>query len=125
VAENVVAAGYDAVAHNRSPEPVEALADRRRLARDGRGHRPAGHRRRRVGVVRRRRPPRRLGDGQVWIDMSTIEPGTTERFAADVADAGAEMLDAPVSGGEESAVGGRSRSRSTVTPWSSTRSARA
>jgi 3-hydroxyisobutyrate dehydrogenase-like beta-hydroxyacid dehydrogenase len=38
--------------------------------------------------------------------MSTIAPGATERFADDVDDRGAAMLDAPISGGEGGAIDG-------------------
>ncbi len=42
--------------------------------------------------------------GAVVVDMSTISPVATRRFAAELATRGAEMLDAPVSGGEVGAV---------------------
>jgi 2-hydroxy-3-oxopropionate reductase len=42
--------------------------------------------------------------GSVVVDMSTISPVATRRFAAELARRGAEMLDAPVSGGEVGAV---------------------
>jgi len=44
--------------------------------------------------------------GSVVVDMSTISPVATRRFAAELAKRGAEMLDAPVSGGEVGAVNG-------------------
>ena len=37
-------------------------------------------------------------EGLVWLEMSTIGPIAARRFAARVADAGVEMLDAPISG---------------------------
>lgn len=37
-------------------------------------------------------------EGLVWLEMSTIGPTAARRFAARAADAGVEMLDAPVSG---------------------------
>jgi 3-hydroxyisobutyrate dehydrogenase-like beta-hydroxyacid dehydrogenase len=37
-------------------------------------------------------------DGLVWLEMSTIGPTAARRFAARAADAGIQMLDAPVSG---------------------------
>lgn len=43
---------------------------------------------------------------QVLIDMSTIDPGTTERVAERAAAAGARMLDAPVSGAPPKAADG-------------------
>jgi len=42
--------------------------------------------------------------GQVVVDMSTISPVDTRRFAKDLAAKGVEMLDAPVSGGEVGAI---------------------
>lgn len=39
-----------------------------------------------------------LEPGSVWADMSTISPEASRRIAAKVAEAGAAMLDAPVSG---------------------------
>jgi 2-hydroxy-3-oxopropionate reductase len=44
--------------------------------------------------------------GWVHVDMSTIAPGTTRRIAAALAERGAAMLDAPVSGGSVAAEGG-------------------
>jgi len=42
--------------------------------------------------------------GAVVVDMSTISPDATRRFAAELGKRGADMLDAPVSGGEVGAV---------------------
>jgi 3-hydroxyisobutyrate dehydrogenase-like beta-hydroxyacid dehydrogenase len=39
-----------------------------------------------------------LAPGKVYIDMSTVSPGASRGLAARVAETGAEMLDAPVSG---------------------------
>jgi 2-hydroxy-3-oxopropionate reductase len=47
-----------------------------------------------------------LSDGALVIDMSTISPIATRRFASQLSDAGAAMLDAPVSGGEKGAIDG-------------------
>ena len=47
-----------------------------------------------------------LRPGMVVIDMSTIDPGTTRRIAAEVTRAGAAMLDAPVSGSSTGAADG-------------------
>jgi 2-hydroxy-3-oxopropionate reductase len=44
--------------------------------------------------------------GSVVVDMSTISPVATRRFAAELAKKGVEMLDAPVSGGEAGAIAG-------------------
>ncbi len=45
-------------------------------------------------------------EGLLHIDMSTISPAVTRAIAARYGEAGIEMLDAPVSGGEQGAVGG-------------------
>ena len=52
------------------------------------------------GIVQGARP------GCVVVDMSTISPSTTRRIAAELADKGVYLLDAPVSGGEQGAVSG-------------------
>jgi len=44
--------------------------------------------------------------GLVHIDMSTISPQVTRRIAGRLAEAGVEMLDAPVSGGQQGAIEG-------------------
>lgn len=45
-----------------------------------------------------------LRPGSVIVDMSTIAPSATRALAAEIARRGAEMLDAPVSGGETGAI---------------------
>ena len=52
------------------------------------------------GVVQGAKP------GSVVVDMSTISPSATRRFAADLAARGMAMLDAPVSGGDVGAING-------------------
>lgn len=47
-----------------------------------------------------------LEKGTIIVDMSTISPAAAMRFAADLRGRGCEMLDAPVSGGEEGAKRG-------------------
>ncbi len=47
-----------------------------------------------------------LKPGSIVIDMSTISPSATVRFARRLAEKGCEMLDAPVSGGEPGAQAG-------------------
>ncbi len=42
--------------------------------------------------------------GSVVVDMSTISPAATRRFAEELKKRGADMLDAPVSGGEVGAI---------------------
>jgi 2-hydroxy-3-oxopropionate reductase len=50
------------------------------------------------GLIPRVRP------GQIVVDMSTISPADTRRFASALEVKGVEMLDAPVSGGEAGAI---------------------
>jgi len=47
-----------------------------------------------------------MESGSVLIDMSTISPAATREIAAQLAERGIEMLDAPVSGGSEGAKQG-------------------
>ena len=47
-----------------------------------------------------------VSKGQVVIDMSTVSPAATASFAQRLKDLGAEMLDAPVTGGEKGAIEG-------------------
>lgn len=44
--------------------------------------------------------------GQVFIDMSSINPVASKEIAVELAEIGVEMLDAPVSGGEPKAIDG-------------------
>lgn len=115
MAENVLDAGYEVVAYNRSPEPVAELAEQGATAADSAA--AVGET---ADVVITVLPDTdavesvlyedglldALGSGQVYVDMSTIAPGPTERFAADVGEQGAAMLDAPISGGESGAIEG-------------------
>jgi 3-hydroxyisobutyrate dehydrogenase-like beta-hydroxyacid dehydrogenase len=39
-----------------------------------------------------------LGEGKIYIDMSTVNPAASRKLAAQVAEKGARMLDSPVSG---------------------------
>jgi 2-hydroxy-3-oxopropionate reductase len=114
MAENTLAAGYDVVAHNRSPEPVEELAEQGATPADT----PAAVAEAAdvtITVLPDTEAVRTvltgedgilegLSEGDVYVDMSTIAPGATEEFAELVADEGASMLDAPISGGEEGAI---------------------
>ncbi|MEK6324530.1 MAG: NAD(P)-dependent oxidoreductase [Acidobacteriota bacterium] len=47
-----------------------------------------------------------LKEGQILIDMSSISPAATQRFATRLRDKKVEMLDAPVTGGEKGAIEG-------------------
>jgi len=48
-----------------------------------------------------------LGEGKVYVDMSSISPDASRRLAGQVAAAGATMLDAPVSGSVSTLEGGQ------------------
>ena len=114
MAKNLVDAGYDVVGHNRSQEPVDDLDDYGgRAAEDATD---AVERSDIVvtclpdsavvdSVVREEIMPG-LSEGMVLIDMSTISPTVTEDLAADLAEMGVDMLDAPISGGEQGAIDG-------------------
>lgn len=47
-----------------------------------------------------------IGPGKLVVDMSTISPQATMALAANLAEKGAHMLDAPISGGSEGAAAG-------------------
>lgn len=114
MATNLLKAGYPLVAHNRSRAPVkelvalgaqEAFSPQEVASRSdviitmlpdtpdvelvalGEG-----------GIIEGIRP------GSVYIDMSTISPVATRRIAEEFRKKGAEMLDAPVSGGQVGAI---------------------
>lgn len=44
--------------------------------------------------------------GQIYIDMSSIDPSVTQKIAKRLGEKGVQCLDAPVSGGEPSAIKG-------------------
>ncbi len=114
MARNLISAGYPLIVWNRSRSGIEAL-----IAADATA---AGNAREVAersdavitvvgyaedveqialgpsGVIEGAHP------GLVHIDMSTIAPDVTRRIAARLAEAGIEMLDAPVSGGEQGAI---------------------
>jgi 2-hydroxy-3-oxopropionate reductase len=116
MAANLIDAGYDVVGYNRSPEPVDELV--------GQGGERADSPQEiadRTDVVITCLPDSPvveeiihgedgvlagLSEGTTVIDMSTISPTVTETLAADIAEQDANMLDAPISGGEEGAIEG-------------------
>ena len=116
MARNLLRAGYRLTVWNRSRPGIEALlAEGAQEATDARsvaeasavvitmvGDSP--------DVEEVTLGPRGLIDGAhsglVHIDMSTISPETTRRIAVRLAEAGIDMLDAPVSGGEQGAING-------------------
>jgi len=116
MARNLLRAGYPLVAHNRSRGPVEELA--------AEGAQPAfspAEVATQVETVITCLPDspdvesvalgaggiaEGIGQGSIYVDMSTISPVTTRKIANVLAEKGAQMLDAPVSGGEEGAING-------------------
>ena len=114
MAGHLIKAGFPVVAHNRSRGKVDELA--------AQGAKPAGSPvevARQATVVITMLPDTPdvehvltaadgvlagIQKGALVIDMSSISPVATERLAKMVADKGASMLDAPVSGGEVGAI---------------------
>ena len=120
MAKNLVDAEYSVIGHNRSDEPIEELVE---YGGDG-GDSPADVAER-SDVVLLCLPDSPdvenviLGEGEegdpvidgvsegtTVIDHSTISPTVTETVAERLADTGATLLDAPISGGEEGAIEG-------------------
>ena len=116
MAENLVDAGYDVVGYNRSTEPMERLAEYGGERADSAADAAA-----RADVLITCLPDSEvvtevmhqdggilegIEAGSVVIDMSTISPTVTEELAAELAERDVEMLDAPISGGEEGAIDG-------------------
>ncbi len=116
MAANLVRAGLDLVVHSRSPAPVDELV----AAGARRAETPAEVAAAADVVITmlpdtpdvelvlfgRRGVSDGLRAGSLVIDTSTIEPTATRRFAERLAERGAAMLDAPVSGGERGAIDG-------------------
>jgi len=114
MARNLMKAGFSLVVHNRSRGAVDELGSEGAAA----GTSPADVARKTTVVITM------LPDtadvervltgadgvlagiqrGALVIDMSSISPVATERLATQVAEKGASMLDAPVSGGEIGAI---------------------
>jgi 2-hydroxy-3-oxopropionate reductase len=116
MALNLLKAGYRLVVHSRSRGPVDALVAAGATAAGS----PADvARAARVVITMVPDSPdvekvlagpngvfEGLQAGTVLIDMSTISPVVTRKLAAQAAERGATLLDAPVSGGEIGAIGG-------------------
>src|ERR1700742_3705292 len=116
MARNLLAAGFDVVAWNRSPGPLEELAAAGARPAEG----PAAVAREAevvisivkddaavrevlggpAGAIAAARP------GALVIDMSTVSPALARELAAEAAARGVAFLDAPVSGGDVGARDG-------------------
>jgi 3-hydroxyisobutyrate dehydrogenase-like beta-hydroxyacid dehydrogenase len=116
MAKKLLDAGYTVVGHNRSRDPVDELVEY-----GGEGAASAAEAARRSDVVVTCLPDSEVveavvrGDdglmegfagGETLIDCSTISPSVTEELAEDLAVMDVDMLDAPISGGEEGAIEG-------------------
>lgn len=116
MATNLLEAGYPVIGHNRSQEPVDTVVDR-----GGTGAETPQEATEAADVVITCLPDSEVveavvraddgilagvSSGMTIIDMSTISPTVTKEIAADFEDHGADMLDAPISGGEEGAIDG-------------------
>jgi 2-hydroxy-3-oxopropionate reductase len=114
MAENLIEAGYDLVAYNRTREKAEELggatvaetpkevAEQSNIIITMLPDSPqveevlAGE----EGVLEG------IKEGALVVDMSTISPVVTEELAEKASERGASMLDAPVSGGDVGAIDG-------------------
>jgi 2-hydroxy-3-oxopropionate reductase len=116
MARNLLAAGWPLTVHSRSPGPVDELVE----AGAGRASTPADVAAA-TDVVITMLPDtpdvatvlfgpsgviEGASAGSLVIDMSSIDPIPTRRFAGSLAERGVAMLDAPVSGGERGAIDG-------------------
>jgi 2-hydroxy-3-oxopropionate reductase len=116
MATNLLKAGYPLIVHSRSPQPIEALV----ALGATRAESPADVARQvtRIITMVPDSPDveqvlegangvfSALQRGTIIIDNSSIAPGVARRLAAKATSLGAQMLDAPVSGGEIGAVSG-------------------
>lgn len=116
MAENLLEAGYDVIGYNRSTEAVDRL-----VAAGGTGAATAAEAAAGVDVLITCLPDSPvvsdvmrgedgvidgIDPGSIVIDMSTISPTVTEDLAAELGERDVDMLDAPISGGEEGAIEG-------------------
>jgi len=116
MARNLMTSGHEVVVYDLFPEPVEELVT------DGAvlGTSPADVASKSdITVVMVQNSPQSttvaLGEngiieaadkGQLVVDMSSIAPLVSQKIAEELADAGIDFLDAPVSGGEPGAIAG-------------------
>jgi 2-hydroxy-3-oxopropionate reductase len=114
MAENLIEAGYDLVAYNRTREKAEEL-DGATVAETPKGVAEQSD----VIITMLPDSPQveevltgedgvleGVEEGALIVDMSTISPVVTEELAKKAEEKGASMLDAPVSGGDVGAING-------------------
>lgn len=113
---NLIKSGYDVYVHNRSQAPVDELA--KEGAHDAGS--PKGIAQNSDVIVTSLPDPAAvqavyLGEdglvanarkGQLYVDTSTVDPGTSRTIAEKLKEKGADFLDAPVSGGVAGAEAG-------------------
>lgn len=114
MAQRLVDAGFEVTVHNRTREREEALKGAKRAgspqeAAEGQevvftmvSDTPDAE----AVIAGERGALHGMAPGSILIDMSTISPSVTQKLAAQLAQKGAHMLDAPVSGGSEGAQQG-------------------
>lgn len=114
MARNLIKAGYSLTVHNRSRGAADELV--RDGAKDGRTPRAVAEESDIIITMLPDSPDVQqvvtgpdgvlegLRKGAALVDMSTISPMVTQELAKAVRAKGAEMLDAPVSGGEKGAI---------------------
>ena len=116
MAKNLLKAGFPLVVHNRSRAKVDELVQDGATAANSPKEVAAG-----VEIIISMLPNSpdvelvALGAdgikdgakrGQLFVDMSTINPIVSQKIAKELAGSGLAMVDAPVSGGEQGAIGG-------------------
>jgi 3-hydroxyisobutyrate dehydrogenase-like beta-hydroxyacid dehydrogenase len=134
IARRLLAAGHTVYGYNRTREKAEALETRGLVVVDT--PREAAERGEIVFSMVTNVPAllavaegdagvlAGLGDGKVWVDMSTAAPAVSRALAERVRERGADMLDAPVSGSVSTLeegnlsvmVGGRAETFARVEP---------
>ena len=118
MARNLAQAGFRLIVHNRSRGPVDELVAERDAFVAAGSPREVAERADIVITMLPDTPDVELvidgkdgireaaRDGLLVIDMSTIAPAASVRLGARLAERGASMLDAPVSGGDRGAIAG-------------------
>ena len=115
MAKNLLAAGYELMVSDLHPENVEQVtaagaeaADNVRIAKECQviiTMLPNSPQVKQV-MLGEEGIAQHMGEGQVLIDMSSINPTASQEIARALKERGVEMLDAPVSGGEPKAIDG-------------------
>lgn len=118
MAQNLTKAGYQLVAHNRSPEKAEKLANDFEPISVATSPREVAEQTKTIITMLPDSADVRdvvfgsdgllpaLGEGHLLIDMSTIAPATSIEVSEAVRERGARSIDAPVSGGDKGAIAG-------------------